>query len=45
MHSSYGLAFVVLFFGAGALVVGDVRAAEALPVALVPLVGVPWRCC
>ena len=41
MHSSYGLAFVVLFFGAGALVVGDVVRRRLAPVALVPLVGVP----
>ena len=33
MHSSYGLAFVVLFVGAGVLVVADVRGVERLPVA------------
>ena len=41
MHSSYGLAFVVLFFGAGALVVADVARRRLAPVALVPLAGVP----
>ena len=41
MHSSYGLAFVLLFFGAGALVVGDV-ARKRLPLsALTALVSVP----
>lgn len=41
MHSSYGLAFVVLFIGAGVLVVDDVRR-RRLPVAvLVTLLGVP----
>ena len=41
MHSSYGLAFVVLFFGAGALVVADV-ARRKLPLsAVVALAGVP----
>jgi hypothetical protein len=41
MHSSYGLAFVVLFFGAGALVVADVVRRKLAPVALVPVIGVP----
>lgn len=41
MHSSYGLAFVALFVGAGVLVVDDVRR-RRLPVAgLVTLLGVP----
>jgi hypothetical protein len=41
MHSSYGLAFGALFFGAGALVVADVARRKLTPVALVPLAGVP----
>ena len=41
MHSSYGLAFVVLFVGAGVLVVDDVRRRRLPVVALVALVGVP----
>lgn len=41
MHSSYGLAFVVLFVGAGALVVSDVRNRRLPAAALVALAGVP----
>ena len=41
MHSSYGLSFVVLFLGAGALVVGDVRRGRLSVAALVALCGVP----
>ena len=41
MHSSYGLAFVVLFFGAGALVVVDVVRRRLSLAALVALCGVP----
>jgi hypothetical protein len=41
MHSSYGLAFVVLFFGAGVLVVDDVRYRRLPGAALVTLAGVP----
>ena len=41
MHSSYGLAFVVLFVGAGALVVGTSCAAGVSLAALAALVGVP----
>jgi hypothetical protein len=41
MHSSYGLAFVVLFFGAGALVVVDVGRRKLPLAAAVALVGVP----
>ena len=41
MHSSYGLAFVVLFIGAGVLVVDDVRRRRLPGAALVALVGVP----
>ena len=41
MHSSYGLAFVVLFIGAGVLVVGDVQRRRLPGAALVLLVGVP----
>jgi len=41
MHSSYGLSFVVLFIGAGVLVVDDVRRRRLPVAALVALVGVP----
>ena len=41
MHSSYGLAFVVLFIGAGVLVVDDVWRRRLPVAALVTLVGVP----
>jgi hypothetical protein len=41
MHSSYGLAFIALFLGAGALVVADVARRRLGPVALVALAGVP----
>jgi hypothetical protein len=41
MHSSYGLAFVVLFIGAGVLVVVDVWRRRLPVAALVTLVGVP----
>ncbi|HJS49002.1 MAG TPA: glycosyltransferase family 39 protein [Gaiellaceae bacterium] len=41
MHSSYGLAFVVLFLGSGALVVADVARRRLSPAALVALCGVP----
>jgi Dolichyl-phosphate-mannose-protein mannosyltransferase len=41
MHSSYGLAFVVLFVGAGALVVADVVRRRLSLAALVALVAVP----
>ncbi len=41
MHSSYGLAFVVLFMGAGVLVVDDVRRRRLPVAALVALAGVP----
>jgi len=41
MHSSYGLSFVVLLVGAGALVVGDVRRRRLPVAALVALAGVP----
>ena len=41
MHSSYGLAFVVLFIGAGVLVVDDVRRRRLPVAALVALAGVP----
>jgi hypothetical protein len=41
MVSSYGLAFVVLFVGAGVLVVVDVRRRRLPAAALVALVGVP----
>ena len=41
MHSSYGLAFVVLFVGAGALVVDDVRRRRLPLAALFALLGVP----
>jgi len=41
MHSSYGLAFVVLFIGAGVLVVVDVRRRRLPVAALVTLGGVP----
>jgi hypothetical protein len=41
MHSSYGLAFIALFLGAGALVVADVAGRRLAPVALVALAGVP----
>jgi hypothetical protein len=41
MHSSYGLAFVVLFIGAGVLVVDDVRRRRLSVAALVALLGVP----
>ena len=41
MHSSYGLAFVMLFIGAGVLVVDDVRRRRLSVAALVALVGVP----
>jgi hypothetical protein len=41
MHSSYGLAFVVLFIGAVVLVVNDLRRRRLPVAALVALVGVP----
>jgi hypothetical protein len=41
MHSSYGLAFVVLFLGAGALVAVDVVRGRLSLAALAALVGVP----
>ena len=41
MHSSYGLAFVVLLVGAGVLVVDDVRRRRLPGGALIALVGVP----
>jgi hypothetical protein len=41
MHSSFGLAFVVLFIGAGVLVVDDVRRRRLPVAALVAVVGVP----
>ncbi len=41
MHSSYGPAFVVLFFGAGLLVVADVVERRLSSAALVALIGVP----
>ncbi len=41
MHSSFGLAFVVLFIGAGVLVVRDVRNRRLPGAALVALLGVP----
>jgi hypothetical protein len=41
MHSSYGLAFVVLFVGAGVLVADDVRRRRLPVAALVALAGVP----
>ena len=41
MHSSYGLAFVALFIGAGVLVVDDVRRRRLSVAALVALLGVP----
>jgi hypothetical protein len=41
MHSSYGLAFAVLFLGAGALVVADVVRRRLSLAALAALVGVP----
>ena len=41
MHSSYGLSFVVLLVGAGALVVDDVRRRRLPVAALVALAGVP----
>ena len=41
MHSSYGLAFVVLFIGAGVLVVDDVRRRRLPGAAIVALAGVP----
>jgi len=41
MHSSYGLAFVVLFVGAGVLVVDDVRRRRLPGAAIVALAGVP----
>jgi hypothetical protein len=41
MHSSYGLAFVVLFVGAGALVAADVARRRLSPAAFVALGGVP----
>jgi hypothetical protein len=41
MHSSYGLAFLVLLFGAGALVVADVVRRKLSVAAVVALVGVP----
>lgn len=41
MHSSYGLAFVVLLVGAGALVASDVRNRRLPVAALVALAGVP----
>ena len=41
MHSSYGLAFVALFIGAGMIVVDDVRQRRLSVAALVALLGVP----
>jgi hypothetical protein len=41
MHSSYGVAFVLLFLGAGALVVGDVARRKLSVAPLVALAGVP----
>jgi len=41
MHSSYGLAFVVLLFGAGALVAADVARRRLSLAALVAVCGVP----
>jgi Dolichyl-phosphate-mannose-protein mannosyltransferase len=41
MHSSYGLAFVVLFVGAGVLIVSDVVRRRVSLAALTALVGVP----
>jgi hypothetical protein len=41
MHSSYGLAFMALFLGAGALVVADVARRRLTPAALVAVAGVP----
>jgi hypothetical protein len=41
MHSSYGLSFVILLIGAGAIVVDDVRGGRLPPAALVALAGVP----
>jgi hypothetical protein len=41
MHSSYGLSFVVLFIGAGVLVVDDVRRRRLPGAAIVALAGVP----
>jgi hypothetical protein len=41
MHSSYGLSFVVLLFGAGVLVVDDVRRRRLPGAALVALAAVP----
>ena len=41
MHSSYGLSFVVLLFGAGVLVVDDVRRRRLPGAALVTLAAVP----
>ena len=45
MHSSYGLAFVVLLVGAGVLVVDDVRRRRLPGRALIALVGVPTAFC
>jgi hypothetical protein len=41
MHSSYGLAFIVLFIGGGVLVVDDVRRRRLPGAAIVALAGVP----
>ena len=41
MHSSYGLAFVILLFGAGALVVSDVARRQGSAAAVAALCGVP----
>jgi len=41
MHSAYGLAFVLLFFGAGALVVAGVRRGAVSRAALAAVAGVP----
>lgn len=41
MHSSYGLAFVVLLFGAGALIAADVARRRLSLAALVAVCGVP----
>jgi hypothetical protein len=41
MHSAYGLAFVLLFFGAGALVVGGVLRGTVSRAALAAVAGVP----
>ena len=41
MHSSYGLAFVILFFGAGVLVVVEVARRQRSVAALAALCGVP----